>query len=196
MASLALADPVVGGRDLGHGAVRGRIVRMPRDQQPLLPGGVPDERPREGGGPLVGAQPAEAADRRSVRRSPSAGDELGVSGVGPVQRRAGQAGADQACGQLVRYSLQDDGSVSFARTAVGTRVTICAYQQFALPPLWQAITPVLWPSVRCALVEDAYRRSFHITLSTIAAHGQGCRPRRRLAPPPRSGTPSPGWPSR
>ncbi|MFD7838212.1 hypothetical protein [Streptomyces sp. NPDC059761] len=70
-------------------------------------------------------------------------------------------------------ALQDDGSVSFARTAGGTRVTISACQRFALPPLWQAITPVLWPSVRRALVEDAYRRSFHITLSTIAAHGQG-----------------------
>ncbi|MFD4737605.1 hypothetical protein ACFWNQ_09535 [Streptomyces virginiae] len=70
-------------------------------------------------------------------------------------------------------ALQDDGSVSFARTAHGTRVTICAYQQFALPPLWQAITPVLWSAVRRALVEDAYRRSFHSTLSTIAAHGQG-----------------------
>lgn len=70
-------------------------------------------------------------------------------------------------------ALQDDGSVSFARTADGTRVTICAYQQFPLPPLWQAITPVLWPAVRRALVEDAYRRSFLATLSTIAAHGQG-----------------------
>ncbi|WP_216825622.1 hypothetical protein [Streptomyces sp. P3] len=63
--------------------------------------------------------------------------------------------------------------MSFARTAGGTRVTICAYQQFALPPLWRAITPTLWPAVRRALVEDAYRRSFHTTLNTIAAHGQG-----------------------
>ncbi|MCX4760042.1 hypothetical protein OG562_03365 [Streptomyces sp. NBC_01275] len=70
-------------------------------------------------------------------------------------------------------ALQDDGSVSFARTGGGTRVTICAYQQFALPPLWRAITPTLWPAVRRALVEDAYRRSFHTTLNTIAAHGQG-----------------------
>ncbi|GHG50153.1 hypothetical protein [Streptomyces griseocarneus] len=70
-------------------------------------------------------------------------------------------------------ALQDDGSVSFARTTDGTGVTICAYQQFALPPLWQAITPVLWSAVRRALVEDAYRRSFHTTLSTIAAHGRG-----------------------
>ncbi|WP_249374910.1 hypothetical protein [Streptomyces sp. I05A-00742] len=71
-------------------------------------------------------------------------------------------------------ALQDDGSVSFTRTAGGgTRVTICAYQQFALPPLWRAITPALRPAVRRALVEDAYRRSFGTTLSTIAAHGQG-----------------------
>ncbi|MEU9178423.1 hypothetical protein AB0C90_16510 [Streptomyces sp. NPDC048550] len=69
-------------------------------------------------------------------------------------------------------AVQDDGSVSFARTPDGTRVTICAYQQFALPPLWRAITPVLWPAVRRALVEDAYRKSFHTTLNTIAAHGQ------------------------
>ncbi|MFF4422439.1 hypothetical protein ACFY04_16925 [Streptomyces sp. NPDC001549] len=70
-------------------------------------------------------------------------------------------------------ALQDDGSVSFARTPKGTRVTICTHQEFALPPLWQAITPALWPVVRRALVEDAYRRSFHITLRTIAARGQG-----------------------
>ncbi|WP_128637220.1 hypothetical protein [Streptomyces sp. C] len=70
-------------------------------------------------------------------------------------------------------AVQDDGSVSFARTPGGTGVTVCAYQQFALPPLWRAITPVLWPAVRRALVEDAYRTSFRITLSTIAAHGQG-----------------------
>ncbi|MFI6006593.1 hypothetical protein ACIA98_40675 [Streptomyces sp. NPDC051366] len=69
--------------------------------------------------------------------------------------------------------LHDDGSVSFARTAGGTGVTICAYQQFALPPLWRTITPALWPAVRRALVQDAYRRSFHTTLNTIAAHGQG-----------------------
>ncbi|MEU1818309.1 hypothetical protein ABZ543_24425, partial [Streptomyces roseifaciens] len=30
-------------------------------------------------------------------------------------------------------ALQDDGSVSFVRAGHGTRVTICAYQQFALP---------------------------------------------------------------
>ncbi|MEV6728366.1 hypothetical protein [Streptomyces sp. NPDC051364] len=70
-------------------------------------------------------------------------------------------------------ALQDDGSVSFARTPEGTRVTICTHQEFALPPLWQAITPALWPAVRRALVEEAYRRSFHITLSAIAARGQG-----------------------
>ncbi|MGW9430797.1 hypothetical protein ACWHA1_22985 [Streptomyces decoyicus] len=70
-------------------------------------------------------------------------------------------------------ALQDDGSVSLTRTGGGTRVTICAHQQFALPPLWRAITPVLWPAVRRALVEDAYRRSFLATLNTITAHGQG-----------------------
>ncbi|MGW6687028.1 hypothetical protein [Streptomyces sp. NPDC054961] len=70
-------------------------------------------------------------------------------------------------------ALQDDGSVSFARTPGGTKVTICAYQQFVLPPLWRAITPVLWSGVRRALVEDAYRRSFLTTLSTLVAHGQG-----------------------
>ncbi|GAA3030372.1 hypothetical protein GCM10020000_03860 [Streptomyces olivoverticillatus] len=70
-------------------------------------------------------------------------------------------------------ALQDDGSVSFARTADGTRVTICAYQQFALPRCGRRSPPVLWSAVRRALVEDAYRRSFHTTLNTIAAHGQG-----------------------
>ncbi|MFG2231353.1 hypothetical protein ACGFNX_15310 [Streptomyces sp. NPDC048723] len=71
-------------------------------------------------------------------------------------------------------AVQDDGSVFFARTpGGGTRVTICAHQQFALPALWRAITPVLWPAVRRALVEDAYRKSFRITLRTIAAGGQG-----------------------
>ncbi|MGW6982519.1 hypothetical protein ACWGE1_24310 [Streptomyces sp. NPDC054932] len=71
-------------------------------------------------------------------------------------------------------ALQDDGSVSFARTPDGgTGVTISVHQQFALPPLWRAITPVLWPAVRRALVEDAYRKSFHTTLRTIAARGRG-----------------------
>ncbi|GGS38669.1 hypothetical protein Snoj_17180 [Streptomyces nojiriensis] len=71
-------------------------------------------------------------------------------------------------------AVQDDGSVLFARTpGGGTGVTICAQQQFVLPPLWRAITPVLWPAVRRALVEDAYRKSFGITLRTIAARGQG-----------------------
>ncbi|MFD3470694.1 hypothetical protein ACFWWM_30900 [Streptomyces sp. NPDC058682] len=71
-------------------------------------------------------------------------------------------------------AVQDDGSVSFARApGGGTAVTVCAHQQFSLPPLWRAITPVLWPAVRRALVEDAYRRSFRITLRTIAARGQG-----------------------
>lgn len=32
---------------------------------------------------------------------------------------------------------------------------------------------MLWPAVRRALVEDAYRKSFRITLHTIAARGQG-----------------------
>ncbi|MGW5848705.1 hypothetical protein ACWFQ8_12275 [Streptomyces sp. NPDC055254] len=86
-------------------------------------------------------------------------------------------------GQVLRWrqvhsanasAVQDDGSVSFARTpGGGTSVVICAYQRFALPPVWRAITPVLWPAVRRALVEDAYRRSFLATLDTIAAHGQG-----------------------
>ncbi|WP_327388236.1 MULTISPECIES: hypothetical protein [unclassified Streptomyces] len=71
-------------------------------------------------------------------------------------------------------AVQDDGSVSFARTpGGGTGVTVCAHQQFALPPLWRAITPVLWPAVRRALVEDAYRKSFRTTLHSIAARGQG-----------------------
>ncbi|WP_129593350.1 hypothetical protein [Streptomyces sp. C] len=93
----------MGDRELAQGVVGGRIVRVSRDQQPLLPGGVPDERLSEGRGPLVGAQPAEAADRRAVRRSPSTGDEVKVEGVGQVQRRTGQSAADPAGGQLVLF---------------------------------------------------------------------------------------------
>ncbi|MCQ9178618.1 hypothetical protein KMT30_06150 [Streptomyces sp. IBSBF 2953] len=53
--------------------------------------------------------------------------------------------------------------------------------------------PTLWPAVRRALVEDAYRRSFHTTLNTIAAHGQGSTGpvTETAAPTSRSGTPSP-----
>ncbi|WP_327734200.1 hypothetical protein OG749_10215 [Streptomyces nojiriensis] len=74
-------------------------------------------------------------------------------------------------------ALQDDGSVSFARTDLGTTlVTVRAYQHIALPALWQAVSPVLWPVVRRTLVEDAYRRSFTHMLDTIEARARGTEP--------------------
>ncbi|MFD0353678.1 hypothetical protein ACFVHW_07995 [Streptomyces sp. NPDC127110] len=89
-------------------------------------------------------------------------------------------------GQVLRWrqvhspngsALQDDGSVSFARTDRGTtRITVRAYQCIALPALWRAVGPVLWPVVRRTLVEDAYRRSFTDTLDTIEARARGTEP--------------------
>lgn len=70
----------------------------------------------------------------------------------------------------------DDGMVTFARHDGGVEVRIVARQKFALPLIWQAIDLDYVPSVKDALVSDAYDRFFSRTLANYEAAYEGRTP--------------------
>ncbi len=67
----------------------------------------------------------------------------------------------------------DDGSVTFARTATGTAVTIFGRQLFVLPPLWRSIDHALSADLKDHLVTDAYATFFDRTLANLEALAEG-----------------------
>jgi hypothetical protein len=77
----------------------------------------------------------------------------------------------------------DDGSLTFARTDRGTRVTVRGRQLFALPPAWAGVDLDVWPEVRTPLLEEAYRRFFTTTFDNLEACFEG-REFRIGRPPP------------
>ena len=77
----------------------------------------------------------------------------------------------------------DDGSMSFRRTATGTRATVRGRQLFTLPLIWQQLDLGLVPEVHDALLEDAYRRFFTTTFDNLEARFEG-REFRIGRPPP------------
>lgn len=97
-------------------------------------------------------------------------------------------------------AVQDDGSVSFARTpGGGTGVTVCAHQQFALPHCGGRSPPCCGPRSGALWwrTPTASPSAPPCTPSPHAGRAAPNRSRRRPpVPPPRSGTPSPAWPSR
>jgi len=80
-------------------------------------------------------------------------------------------------------ATHDDGSLTFTRTATGTRATVRGRQLFTLPPLWQGLDLTLVPEVHSPLLEDAYRRFFTTTFDNLEACFEG-REFRVGRPPP------------
>lgn len=70
-------------------------------------------------------------------------------------------------------AVHDDGIVSFARGASGTRVRIFGRQQFVLPPFWQAARLDLNPELKAMLVTHAYKSFFDRTLANFEALLEG-----------------------
>ena len=67
----------------------------------------------------------------------------------------------------------DDGSLTFARTADGTRITVRGRQLFALPATWAGIDLAAVPELRNPLLEEAYRRFFTTTFDNLEACFEG-----------------------
>ena len=71
----------------------------------------------------------------------------------------------------------DDGMVVFAEDPGGTLVRIVARQKFALPLFWQVVDINYVPTVKNALVSDAYIRFFSRTMANFEATYEGRDPR-------------------
>ena len=68
----------------------------------------------------------------------------------------------------------DDGSVAFTRSSEGeTRVTVSGRQEFALPPLLEALTLGMSPLVKDYLVTHAYTTFFTRTVANFEAVFEG-----------------------
>jgi uncharacterized protein (DUF362 family) len=63
----------------------------------------------------------------------------------------------------------DDGLVTFSRVPDGTRVEIFGRQLFTLPPFWKAVNLDLMPTLKSALVTQAYVTFFQRTFSNFEA---------------------------
>lgn len=64
----------------------------------------------------------------------------------------------------------DDGTVTFARTAVNeTAISIVGRQEFSLPVFWQMMQLDLNPALKNYLVADAYKTFFNKTLANFTA---------------------------
>ena len=83
-------------------------------------------------------------------------------------------------------AVHDDGSLTFARSATGTRVSVRGRQLFSLPPAWVGVDLALVPEVRDPLLEEAYRRFFTTTFDNLEACFEG-RPF-RIGRDPATGT--------
>ncbi len=71
-------------------------------------------------------------------------------------------------------ALFDDGIATFERDGDrGTRVSIVARQEFALPLFWQAVNIDYAPQIKDAIVSDAYTRFFSRTMANYEAAFEG-----------------------
>lgn len=67
----------------------------------------------------------------------------------------------------------DDGIVTFAAQPHGTQVTVLVRQQFALPPVWQAMKLELFPEVKDVLVAREYLAYFQETMTNFQMRYEG-----------------------
>ena len=67
----------------------------------------------------------------------------------------------------------DDGSLTFARTAAGTRASVRGRQLFTLPSTWAGVDLTTLPELRNPLLEEAYRRFFTTTFDNLEACFEG-----------------------
>ena len=72
-----------------------------------------------------------------------------------------------------RSAAHDDGIVTFSSEQGGTRVTVLVRQEFALPPVWQAMKLELFPEVKDVLVTREYLAYFRETLTNFQASYEG-----------------------
>lgn len=70
-------------------------------------------------------------------------------------------------------AVADDGIVSFEALGDDTLVTIWGRQRFRLPPMWAAIDDTLSPSMKRALVGQAYGRFFQRTFGNLEGIAEG-----------------------
>ena len=71
-------------------------------------------------------------------------------------------------------ALYDDGIATFAKDENGhTRISITARQQFTLPLFWQVVNIDYAPTIKDALVADAYTRFFSRTMANYEAAYEG-----------------------
>ena len=71
-------------------------------------------------------------------------------------------------------ALYDDGIATFEKAGRGqTRITITARQEFTLPLFWQALNIDYTPSIKDAIVTDAYSRFFSRTMANYEAVYEG-----------------------
>lgn len=70
-------------------------------------------------------------------------------------------------------ATHDDGSLTFARTASGVRVSVRGRQLFTLPPFWAAADLTRVPELHAPLLEDAYRCFFTTTFDNLEACFEG-----------------------
>jgi hypothetical protein len=70
-------------------------------------------------------------------------------------------------------AIADDGMVTFEAVGDDTLVTIWGRQHFVLPPLWAAIDRELTPTMKKALVTEAYGRFFQRTFANLEAVAEG-----------------------
>ena len=67
----------------------------------------------------------------------------------------------------------DDGSLTLARTATGTRASVRGRQLFSLPASWTGVDLATLPELRNPLLEEAYRRFFTTTFDNLEACFEG-----------------------
>jgi hypothetical protein len=72
-----------------------------------------------------------------------------------------------------RSAIADDGIVTFEALGDDTLVTIWGRQHFCLPPLWAALDRELTPTMKRALVTEAYGRFFARTFANLEAVAEG-----------------------
>jgi uncharacterized protein (DUF362 family) len=71
-------------------------------------------------------------------------------------------------------ALYDDGIATFEKDGKDhTRITITARQEFTLPLFWQAVNIDYTPSIKDAIVTDAYTRFFSRTIANYEAAYEG-----------------------
>jgi hypothetical protein len=82
-------------------------------------------------------------------------------------------------------ATHDDGTLTFTRTATGTRAAVRGRQLFTLPPAWSGVDLTELPELRNPLLEEAYRRFFTTTFDNLEAcfEGREFRIGRPPAPP-------------